>query len=69
MKFLTPITPVPMTLYPTMNSLDEVVELAKSKAPGISRNDLISLLMTYHNTLLKEIQNNRENHDDQNQCN
>ena len=55
MGIMTPITPVPMTLYPTMNSLDEVVELAKAKLPGLSRNELLSLLFTYHNTLLKEI--------------
>ena len=48
---------VAMSLYPTMNSLDEVVALAKSKLPVTSHNDLISLLMTYHNTLLKEFSN------------
>lgn len=44
-----------MTLFPTMGSLQEVVDLAESKMPITSRNELVSLLMTYHNTILKEL--------------
>jgi hypothetical protein len=44
---------VPMGLFPTMGSLQECVELADSKLPITDKNDLFSLLMTYHNTLLK----------------
>lgn len=46
---------VPMNLFPSMNSLDEVVELAKSKLPMESHNEIHSLLMSYHNTLLNQL--------------
>lgn len=49
---------VPMSLFPTMGSLQEVVELAESKLPIISRNEMFSLLMTYHNTLLAQLSRN-----------
>jgi hypothetical protein len=44
---------VPMGLFPTAGSLQEVVELAESKLPITNQNDMVCLLMTYHNTLLK----------------
>ena len=47
---------VPMTVFPTLDSLDDVVTLAQSKAPVISKNEVYSLLMTYHNTLLKQLE-------------
>jgi len=43
----------PMGLFPTMGSLQEVIDFADSKLPIMDKNDLFSLLMTYHNTLLK----------------
>ena len=46
---------VPMNLFPTMGSLQEVVELAESKIPITNRNELFSLLMTFQNTLLQEL--------------
>lgn len=46
---------VPMNLFPSMNSLDEVVELAKSKLPMESHNEIHTLLMTYHNSLLNQL--------------
>lgn len=42
-----------MGLFPTAESLQDVVDLGRSKLPITTENDLISLLMTYHNTLLK----------------
>jgi hypothetical protein len=45
----------PMPLFPTMDSLTEVVDFADSKRPISSKNELYSLLMVYHNTLLKVI--------------
>ena len=45
-----------MVLFPTMGSLQEVVDYADSKLPIINKNDLCSLLMVYHNTLLKVLQ-------------
>ena len=44
---------VPMALFPTLGSLQEVVDFAESKLPITDKNELFSLLMTYHNTLLK----------------
>ena len=46
-----------MTLYPTLDSLQEVIELANSKLPVITQNEMYSLLMTFQNTLLKELEN------------
>lgn len=47
------LRPVPMGVFPTMGSLQECVEYADSKLPITDKNELFSLLMTYHNTLLK----------------
>ena len=43
---------VPMNLFPTLGSLQEVVDLAESKLPISDKNEMFSLLMSYHNTLL-----------------
>ena len=51
-----PLRAVHMGLFPTMGSLQGVVDLADSKLPITSRNEVISLLMTYHNTLLSVTQ-------------
>jgi hypothetical protein len=47
------LRPVHMGVFPTLGSLQECVELADSKLPITDKNELFSLLMTYHNTLLK----------------
>lgn len=44
-----------MSLFPTMDSLDEVIALAKYKHPQDTSNEVVGLLMTYHNTLLKVV--------------
>lgn len=46
---------VPMTLFPTAGTLKEVVELGNSRLPITNSNELISLLATYHNTLLQTV--------------
>lgn len=51
-----PLRAVHMGLFPTLGSLQEVVDFAESKLPITDKNEMFSLLMTYHNTLLKEIQ-------------
>lgn len=51
-----PLRAVPMALFPTMGSLQEVVDYADSQLPVMSKNDLCALLFTYHNTLLKVLQ-------------
>lgn len=51
-----PLRAVPMGLFPTLGSIQEVVDLAKSKMPITDDNEMFSLLMTMQNTVLKEIQ-------------
>lgn len=48
-----PLRAVPMSLFPTMDSLQEVIELGYSKVPIQNRNDVYSLLMIFQNTLIK----------------
>lgn len=57
-----PIRAVKMGVYPTLGSLREVVELGNINLPITDQNELYSLLMTYHNTLLQQITQDR-NHD------
>lgn len=45
----------PLGLYPTLGSLQEVVDLGDSQLPITNRNALNTLLMTYHNTLLAHV--------------
>jgi hypothetical protein len=47
--------PVPLPVFPTLGSLKEVYDLADSKFPITNKNELISLLAIYHNTLLSVI--------------
>ncbi len=47
------IKPVPMELYPTMESLQSVVDMAHSQLPGLEYNHVLALFMTYHNSLLQ----------------
>lgn len=54
-----PFQPAFMNLYPAMNSVEEVIALALSKIPVTHQNEMVSILMTYHNTLMKEIHNDK----------
>ena len=40
-------------LFPTFDSLEEVMAYADSKMPKEHHNDVYAILMTYSNTLLK----------------
>ena len=51
------IRTVPMALFPTLGSLQEVLDLAESKLPITDKNEITSLLFVYHNTLLKQLGN------------
>lgn len=51
------LQPKPMPLYPTMASLQSVVDMAESQLPIQSKNTITGLLMTYHNTLLQQVKN------------
>lgn len=46
-----------MSIFPTLNSTHEVVELIESRLPITDKNELLSLLGIYHNTLLQEFNN------------
>ena len=47
--------PKPLPIFPTMVSLQEVIDLAESRLPITDKNAMTALLATYHNTLLKLI--------------
>ena len=47
--------PAHMNLYPTMESVVEAVKYIESQVPITSANEMFSLLMMYHNTLLQEM--------------
>jgi len=49
------IRAVPMALFPTLGSLQEVVDYADSRLPITTHNELVSILSVYQNTLLKVI--------------
>ena len=49
------LKPTPQSLYPTHESLDSFVRLARESLPITDQNTLHSVLMTYHNTLLQEL--------------
>ena len=52
---ISSLQPKPQGLFPTMGSLQEVIDLGESKLPIASKNELLSLLMAYHNSLLKAL--------------
>jgi hypothetical protein len=41
-----------MSLFPTMGSLQEVIDDAKAKLPITNENTLMTIIGAYHNTLL-----------------
>jgi hypothetical protein len=45
-----------MALFPTLDSLEAVLELGQSQLPITTPNQLVCLLMTYHNSLLRQIE-------------
>lgn len=45
--------PKPQPVFPTMGSIQEVIDLAESRLPITDKNDMTALLAIYHNTLLK----------------
>lgn len=47
-----PLRAQPMGLFPTLGSLQEVIDSIEARLPITSKNEMTALLMTYHNTLL-----------------
>ena len=46
----------PKPVFPTMGSLQEVIDLAESRLPITNKNDLTAILATYHNSLLAALE-------------
>jgi hypothetical protein len=51
---ITALRAVPMSVVPTLTSLDEAMNTAIAATPVVSKNEMRTLIMTYHNTLLAE---------------
>ena len=49
------LRPVSMNVFPTMGSLQEVIDFAESRLPINSKNEVTTLLFIYHNTLLSQV--------------
>jgi hypothetical protein len=47
--------PQPKPVFPTLGSTQEVLDLARSQLPIDNQNTLVTILGTYHNTLLNEV--------------
>lgn len=54
------IKPEFVAIYPVADSLDDAWELINSQLPITETNDLKSLLMIYHNSLITELENQNE---------
>lgn len=54
------IKPEFIPLYPVYDSLDDAWEFISSQLPITDKNDLKGLLMSYHNTLVTELENTNE---------
>jgi hypothetical protein len=52
--------PHQQSVFPTSDSLDQIVEEAKQQLPIEHENDLMSLLQRYKNTLLKVLEKKHE---------
>lgn len=44
---------LPMSLFPTMGSMQEVIDYAESQLPITNKNTLMTILMVTQNTILK----------------
>jgi hypothetical protein len=44
-----------MGLFPTCDSLQDVIDLGTSKLPITDKNELLTIVYTYHNTLLAQV--------------
>ena len=49
-----------MSLFPTLSSVKEAIELMEAKLPITNKNELYALLMTFQNTVLAQAQANQK---------
>ena len=54
-KHTTTTQPTHKPVFPTMGSLQDVIDLAESRLPITNKNDLTAILATYHNSLLNAL--------------
>jgi hypothetical protein len=54
------LRPVRLGLFPSLDSLDAVIDLGLSQLPITNPNQLVGLLMTYHNSLVQVIEKEQE---------
>lgn len=47
------LRPVHLGLFPTMDSLESVVDMGIAQLPITSSNQLVGVLMAYHNTMIE----------------
>lgn len=52
---LSVVLPMHMSLYPTMDTMVEAIKYIEAQVPVVEGNDMFSLLMIYHNTLIKTL--------------
>ena len=52
---LSVVPPMHMSLYPTMDTTVEAIKYIESQVPVVEANTMFSLLMVYHNSLLKAL--------------
>jgi hypothetical protein len=52
---------LPMSLFATMGSLQEVIDHAKAQLPIVNENQLMTIIGAYHNTLLKVLNERQTN--------
>lgn len=50
----------PMPLFNKANSLSEALNAIKQSVPAHQRNDITALVMSYHNTLIAQINSNTQ---------
>lgn len=54
------LRPVHLGLFPTMDSLESVVDMGLAQLPINTPNQLVGILMAYHNTMLKVQRDQKE---------
>lgn len=59
-KLVSAIEPHYMTLFPHMDSLQSCVDMVISQLPLNNKNAAVGALLTYHNTLLKVLENEKD---------
>lgn len=65
-KYTGKLLAVPQSLYPTKASLNEALSHSLAQLPITDANQLTSILMTYHNTMLHTLEQEESNGNQEN---